>query len=507
MYTSNGYNGVRRRDLISRLLRWSWLLAVLAVVGFTASAVAGRPAQSTGRLPRDLVPVWRTIHHSYDWIFKNASHIRYSQAQYAGMEQYLKESRDQCIKHFKDQIQNSNKTILTSEKYLQKNTAHIASSHRHTLHCKIQNLRAVRVQDAVMAQHALPIAYENYDAKLKLLEYWPEQKTKVAAEIRAGTYNDWKWGNIHDIGNRVIYPGQHKDIKMGREATRQLFSQHMIPPVMKDPAIVHYVKTVAYRIAAHSDLHIPLHVYVLNGNTINAFSIGGGYLFVYRGLLNAVQDEDELAGVIGHETAHIVCRHSFRKMRNARIASILMDAAQFAGMFLTGGVSSIGAYYLEEYAMQYGYSGLGMLISLRLLGISRKYELEADHLGMQYAWNAGYDPNGFIRLFSWMANKLGYVDSLDWFYNHPPFYQRMVMSEEQIMYLPKKPEEVINTSAFVKMKKELAQYMAQRKEEVPPIPKNLVIARGCGAPPKHHYKMPHLIETLCGTANHPGKVD
>jgi Zn-dependent protease with chaperone function len=476
-------------------------------VGLTVSAAAGQPAQSSGRLPGDLVPVWRTIHHSYDWIFKNASHIHYSQAQYTGMEQYLKESQDKCIKHFQNQIHSSNNTILTSEKYLQKNTAHITSSRRHTVHCKIQNLRAVRVQDAVMAQHALPIAYENYNAKLKLLEYWPAQRAKVAAEIRAGTYKDWKWGNIQDIGERVIYPGQHTDIKRFAPAVHQLFSQHMLPPLMKDPQIVHYVKTVAYRIAAHSDLHIPLHVYVLDSKTINAFSIGGGYLFVYRGLLGAVQDEDELAGVIGHETAHIVCRHSFRKMRESQIASLAMDAAQFAGIFLTGGVSSIGAYYLEQYAMEYGYEGLGMLINLKLLGVSRKYELEADHLGMQYAWNAGYDPSGFIRLFSWMANKLGYVDSLDWFYDHPPFYERMVRSEEQIMYLPKKPDEVINTSAFVKMKKELARYMANRKEAVPPIPKHLVIEPGCGAPPKHHYKMSHMIETLCGTANNPGKVD
>ena len=83
----------------------------------------------------------------------------------------------------------------------------------------------------------------------------------------------------------------------------------------------------------------------------------------------------------------------------------------------------------------------------------------------------------------------------------------MVRSEEEILYLPKRPNEVVTTSAFIAMKKELARYMAHKKHVAPPIPKNLVLEPGCGAPPKHHYKMSHLIETLCGTSKHPGKVN
>jgi Zn-dependent protease with chaperone function len=493
---------------MSRMCReWVRILAAAAiVVAFSIPAAAGRPVEPKGPLPSNLVPIWRTIHHSYMWIFENAGEQHFSQAQFQQMSQYLKQSRSQCIKRFQDQAKGDNQTISSTEKYLQRNTARISSGRRHKLHCRIQNTRAVRTRATVMARHALPIAYANYRAKLKLLEYWPADRANLEHEIHAGTFHDSPWGNVQDIGQRVIVPGQYKDIHMGKEATKQLFSQHVLPPLVKDPKLVRYVTRVANRVAAHSDLHVPLHVYLLDSKTINAFSIGGGYLFVYRGLLGAVKNEDELAGVMGHEIAHIVCRHSERKMKGAEIANILMSAAEVAGMVFTGGASSIGAYYAEQYAMQYGYDGLGLLVNLRLLGVSRQYELQADHLGIQYAWNAGYDPDGFVRFFSWMANKEGYVDSMDWFYDHPPFYERMVKSEQEILYLPKRPNEVITTSAFVAMKRELARYMAEKKHELVKIPKHLVLEPGCGAPPTHHYKPSHMIETLCGTAKHPGKV-
>jgi beta-barrel assembly-enhancing protease len=81
------------------------------------------------------------------------------------------------------------------------------------------------------------------------------------------------------------------------------------------------------------------------------------------------------------------------------------------------------------------FYGLGLVIDLKLLGVSRGYELEADQLGVQYAWNAGYDPSGFIRFFDKMATKLGYVNGVSWFRTHPPFFQRMVQTQREIMFL------------------------------------------------------------------------
>ena len=134
---------------------------------------------------------------------------------------------------------------------------------------------------------------------------------------------------------------------------------------------------------------------------INAFALPSDYLFIERGLLEAADDESELAGVIAHEISHDTARHLNKLMKGSRIASIFYQAAQIAAIVLTGGVAVIGIYY----ALQYGFYGLRLVLNLKLLGVSRDYKLEADQLSDQYAWNAGYDPSGFIRLFDKMATK------------------------------------------------------------------------------------------------------
>src|SRR5512142_408774 len=131
-------------------------------------------------------------------------------------------------------------------------------------------------------------------------------------------------------------------------------------------------------------------------------------------------------------------------MKKAEIASIFFQAAEVAAGMLTGGVASIGTYY----AIQYGFYGLDLALNLELLGVSREYELQADQLGIQYAWNAGYDPTGFIRFFDKMATREGYVNGASWFRSHPPFYQRMVESQREIIYLGNKPASIVESTEF-----------------------------------------------------------
>ena len=79
------------------------------------------------------------------------------------------------------------------------------------------------------------------------------------------------------------------------------------------------------------------------------------------------------------------------------------EAAQAQNQDRRGGAVGIGTYY----ALQYGFYGLGLVLDLKLLGVSREYELEADQLGIQYTWNTGYDPSGFVRFFDKMATQEG----------------------------------------------------------------------------------------------------
>jgi predicted Zn-dependent protease len=193
-------------------------------------------------------------------------------------------------------------------------------------------------------------------------------------------------------------------------------------------------------------------------------------------------------------------------MVRGTLASILYQAAEMAAMILTGGAASIGAYY----ALQYGFYGLGLVLSLDLLGVSREFELQADKLGIQYAWNSGYDPTGFIRFFDKMATHEGYVNGVSWFYDHPPFYQRMVDAEREIAFLPKKPELIENTTAFQEMKKALVPVTARAKSEDTGRPSLLAPEQGCPAPQKLEYEPGKPIETICSlpgatTQSKPGK--
>jgi predicted Zn-dependent protease len=153
-----------------------------------------------------------------------------------------------------------------------------------------------------------------------------------------------------------------------------------------------------------------------------------------------------------------------------------------------------------SYILQYGFYGLGLAINLQLLGVSRDYELEADQLGTQYAWNAGYDPKGFIRFFDKMATKQGYVNSVSWFRTHPPFFQRMVQTEREIMFLQQKPNATTQTAAFEQMKKELAPIAAKAEKEEVGKPSLLITKEeGCAPPRKLEYKPGQPIEELCST--------
>jgi predicted Zn-dependent protease len=166
---------------------------------------------------------------------------------------------------------------------------------------------------------------------------------------------------------------------------------------------------------------------------------------------------------MAHEIAHAAARHDHQLMRRAAIASIPYQAAQVAAVVLTGGAAGIGTYY----AIRYGLYGLGMVLNLELLGVSRDFELEADRLGKQYAWNSGYDPSGFVRFFDKMAWREGYVNGASWFRTHPPFCGRMVQTQREIMCLRKKDRLATNSTDFARMKQGLARVTAaaQEKEE------------------------------------------
>ena len=258
-----------------------------------------------------------------------------------------------------------------------------------------------------------------------------------------------KHGDVENIGNRningrvaLIFPNfvsLEKEIQIGAQYA-QYFEQ--TARLVEDPVVTEYVDRVGQNIVKHSDAKVPFVIKVVDTDEVNAFALPGGYFYVNKGLLLEAENESELAGVMAHEIAHVAARHATERMTKQQ----LIQFAALPALFMGG--------YWTQMAIQ---NGLGLGVSLAVLGITRKSEEEADQLGTQYLWNSGYDPNGFVTFFEKLEahekDKPGKFASF--FRTHPPVEDRIAKVQEEISYLPVKDEYVVSTSEFNQVKARL----------------------------------------------------
>jgi Zn-dependent protease with chaperone function len=473
------------KDLVRRVVALGLCGTTISFSGFSSSQSTDTPPQSDLR---------GYLQKSYLELFELGPTLTFTVDEIQSQHKALDKGKDSCVSRFKNHAKQYDKQLEKARSDLKKTTAGLSKDQRKQAHCSIQNLDLVKSEAEILATQAIPTAYDNLNAKLDLIEQWPGVRRQIQQQLADGSYAKRRWADVQDIGFREIEPDQQDDIKRGQQAIGEMKRAHLLPPEVEDKAIQDYVNTVAQRVASRSDLKVPLHVVVLQSREINAFALPGGYLFIERGLLEAAEDESELAGVLAHEMSHDVARHSKKLMKRATIAGIFYQAAQIAALVLTGGVAGIGTMY----ALQYGFYGLGMVLDLKLLGVSRDYELEADQLGVQYAWNAGYDPTGFTRFFDKIATREGYVKGVSWFRTHPAFYQRMVETQREISFLPPKSDLIVQTTDFEEMKKKLAPIAAQAdKEEIGKPSLLMTREEGCEPPKKLEYKAGQPIEEIC----------
>jgi predicted Zn-dependent protease len=258
-----------------------------------------------------------------------------------------------------------------------------------------------------------------------------------------------KHGDVEDIGNRdingavaLIFPNfvsLEKEIQIGAQYA-QYFEQ--TARLVEDPVVNEYVDRLGQEIVKHSDAKVPFVIKVVDTDEVNAFALPGGYFYVNKGLILEAENESELAGVMAHEIAHVTARHATERMTKSQ----LLQFAALPAMFVGG--------YWTQMAI---YNGLGLGMSLAVLGITRKSEAEADQLGTQYLWNTGVDPNGFITFFEKLQakekNKPGKFASF--FRTHPSADSRIAEVQQEISYLPVKDEYRVNTSDFDRVKARL----------------------------------------------------
>jgi Zn-dependent protease with chaperone function len=463
---------------VKSLFHTTVILLIIAVLIIPAGC-ASRPKTLPQRTldPQVMNPLLEITRQPYADLFENASRYRFTSNQIREMQEYLEKSKEYCVDTYENRSELYERELRTSSADLYRVGGRIDETERHSRHCQIQNLRILKARADILADQAIPVAYDNRKAKLELIQYWPAERGRIAQELSSGSYRSRRWGNVEDIGYRVIAEDQEDDIKTGLEAINQLRRQGAMPPALESSVVQKYVTRITENLATHSDLQVPVKVTVLNSKEINAFALPGGFLFINRGLLEAADSEAEVAGVISHEIAHASARHGHKLVRKAKIANILLQAARVASAFVGG-----DALY---YALRYGSMGLGLALNLNLLGKSRDFELEADQLGVQYAWNAGYDPRGFSQFFDKMATEKGYVTGASWFRTHPPFYQRMVSARREIAFLPAKGDQIVDTSEFEQMKAAIEniplpiERMDQRNSRQPIVP---VRTEGCPPP-------------------------
>ena len=196
---------------------------------------------------------------------------------------------------------------------------------------------------------------------------------------------------------------EDKEIQVGQAQDAQVRKEM---GVYRDAALQQYVNDVGLRLAQVSERPgLPWHFTVVDVPAINAFALPGGYIYITRGILPFLQDEAQLAGVLGHEIGHVNARHSARQYSRSTASEIGLIA---------------GSIFFPQAAplAQLGETGLGLL----MLKNSRDDELEADSLGAKYAARAGWDPDGIPQMLTTLARIEEASDDKgvpNWMQTHP----------------------------------------------------------------------------------------
>jgi len=269
--------------------------------------------------------------------------------------------------------------------------------------------------------------------------------------------------DVNAIGNRKVghgpdmYSMEH-EIALGKQLAQEV---DRVSKFITDPVVTEYVNRVGQNLVRNSDAQVPFTIKVIDSDTVNAFALPGGFFYVNSGLILRADEESELAGVMAHEIAHVCARHG---TRNATKGTIMQMATIPLILLGPGGWAGYGLY-----------EGLNFLIPVTYLKFSRDAEREADYLGLQYMYKAGYDPNAFVQFFEKVEadekKHPGTIPKL--FSTHPPTPDRIEASQKAIAtILPSREEYIVTTSEFDVVKRRLGAIEAGQKVQEKKVSKD-----------------------------------
>ncbi|HWB86981.1 MAG TPA: M48 family metallopeptidase [Bryobacteraceae bacterium] len=273
----------------------------------------------------------------------------------------------------------------------------------------------------------------------------------AAAPLSAGDKKD----DPSQIGNRDASRGLNfysleSEIALGKQLAEEVERQSKI---LDDPIISEYVNRMGQNLVRNSDAKVPFTFKIVEADEVNAFALPGGYVFVNTGLIKMADEESEFAGALAHEIAHVAARHMTRQASRSELTQILTLPLSI----LLGGLPGIAVR-----------QGANLAIPMTFLSFSRKDESEADYLGLQYMYAAGYDPTGAISIFEKMESlERGNPNLISKiFATHPMDADRIRNAEKEIQeILPPRPEYVVTTSMYHDIRARLMALQSRHRLE------------------------------------------
>jgi predicted Zn-dependent protease len=270
-----------------------------------------------------------------------------------------------------------------------------------------------------------------------------------------------------DVGKGINFYSLEREMALGKQLAQEVAREAKLNT---DPVLAEYVNRLGQNLARNSDAKVPFTFQVIEGEAPNAFALPGGYIFVYTGLLNIASEEDEFAGAVAHEIAHVAARHMTRRATKGEMANI----ASIPLSILLGGWGGVAAR-----------QAAGVAVPMTFLKFSRSDETEADYLGLQYMYAAGYDPNGAVTIFEKLEalkrTRPGLAEKL--FSTHPMDSDRIDKTQKEIdRILPSKPEYVVTTSEYHDMRERLIASENRRKSDENDGRPRLRVSPGAGKP-------------------------
>ena len=301
--------------------------------------------------------------------------------------------------------------------------------------------------DAKPERKPLPAGDSTATAKADAI---PSPGEALDPKIKKGSEDDVNAVGTRNIGGRGMgnWFSTNWEISNGKQYSMEIEkSSHLVT----DPVVVEYVNRVGQNIVRNSDAKVPFTIKVLDTDEINAMALPGGFFYVNSGLILACDSEDELAGVMAHEISHVAAHHAAREMTRLNY----MQLGSIPLMIFTQGTwTGYGIYEASQLA-----------VPLTFLQFSRQFEAEADFLGVQYMYKAGYDPQGMVSIFEKLdaleKHKPGAISRA--FSDHPATPDRIDNVENEIAtILPSRPEYMVTTSEFDMVKTRLARIQNKR---------------------------------------------